>query len=142
LLEQQKSGAQGGRQVEIFRSGFVAREQNSNLRQNCSCLSFPPFRLNDGHPLSSGNNMKPSNSKRYWRANLKIVSILMTIWFLVAYGASIFGIEWLNQFKIGQLGLGFWMAQQGSIYVFVVLVFVYAIWMDWLDRKFSQGDQQ
>lgn len=86
--------------------------------------------------------MHPSNSKRYWIANLKIVSILMTIWFLVAYGASIFGIEWLNQFKIGQLGLGFWMAQQGSIYVFVVLVFVYAIWMDWLDRKYSHGEQQ
>lgn len=86
--------------------------------------------------------MHPSNSKRYWIANLKIVSILMTIWFLAAYGASIFGIEWLNQFKIGQLGLGFWMAQQGSIYVFVVLVFVYAIWMDWLDRKYSHGEQQ
>ena len=86
--------------------------------------------------------MKLSNSKRYWLANLRIVSILMSIWFLVAYGASIFGIEWLNQIKIGQLGLGFWMAQQGSIYVFVVLVFVYAIWMDRLDRKFSEGDQQ
>jgi len=86
--------------------------------------------------------MHPSNSKRYWIANLKIVSILMTIWFLVAYGASIFGIEWLNHYKIGQLGLGFWMAQQGSIYVFVVLVFVYAIWMDWLDRKYSHGEQQ
>ena len=67
----------------------------------------------------------------------------MTIWFLVAYGASILGIEWLNEnFKIGQLGLGFWMAQQGSIYVFVVLVFVYAIWMDRLDRKFSEGEEQ
>ena len=86
--------------------------------------------------------MNSSNSKRYWLANLRIVSILMTIWFLVAYGASIFGIEWLNQIKIGQLGLGFWMAQQGSIYVFVVLVFVYAIWMDRLDRKFNEGDQQ
>ena len=87
--------------------------------------------------------MKPSNSKRYWLANLRVVSILMTIWFLVAYGASIFGIEWLNEnFKIGQLGLGFWMAQQGSIYVFVVLVFVYAVWMDRLDRKFSEGEEQ
>ena len=86
--------------------------------------------------------MTSSNSKRYWLANLRVVSVLMTIWFLVAYGASILGIEWLNQFKIGQLGLGFWMAQQGSIYVFVVLVLVYAIWMDRLDRKFSEGEEQ
>lgn len=91
----------------------------------------------DKAPLGS-----TKNAQRYWIANLKIVSVLMGIWFLVAYVASILGIQWLNQFKIGNLGLGFWMAQQGSIFVFVVLVFVYAIWMDWLDRKHEVGDSK
>lgn len=76
-----------------------------------------------------------SDASRYWRDNLRVVTILMSIWFIVGYGCSIFGIEWLNQFKIGQLGLGFWTAQQGSILVFVVLVMVYAVWMDRIDRK-------
>jgi putative solute:sodium symporter small subunit len=88
----------------------------------------------------TASDCRSENARRYWIANLKIVSVLMAIWFIVAYVASIFGIEWLNQFKIGKLGVGFWMAQQGSIFVFVVLVFVYAIWMDWLDRKHDVGE--
>jgi putative solute:sodium symporter small subunit len=95
--------------------------------------------MNSEEQVPLGNTQ---NARRYWIANLKIVSVLMGIWFLVGYVASIFGIEWLNQFKIGNLGLGFWMAQQGSIFVFVVLVFVYAIWMDWLDRKHEVGDSK
>lgn len=59
----------------------------------------------------------------------------MTIWFIVAFGISIVFIVPLNSFSVGQLGLGFWFAQQGSIFVFVALVFAYAILMDRLDRK-------
>ncbi len=84
---------------------------------------------------ASPSNVEDSDASRYWRDNLKVVTILMSIWFIVGYGCSIFGIQWLNQFKIGQLGLGFWTAQQGSILVFVLLVAVYAIWMDRIDRK-------
>ncbi|MCH2180891.1 MAG: DUF4212 domain-containing protein [Mariniblastus sp.] len=84
--------------------------------------------------------MNDSNKKRYWRANLKVVVILLAIWFVVAYGLSIFFIESMNQIAVGHLGLGFWMAQQGSIFVFVLLVLIYAWLMDGLDRKYNVND--
>ena len=86
-----------------------------------------------------------SNSDRersYWKDNLVIVSILLIVWFVVAFVGGIFAIEWLNQFKIGYLGAGFWVAQQGSIFVFVLIVLFYALWMDRLDRKHGVGDQR
>lgn len=83
---------------------------------------------------------KPPNLRAYWVANLRIVALLLAIWFFVAYVCSILLIEWLNTFQIGNVGLGFWMAQQGSIFTFVILVFVYAVWMDRIDRKFDVGE--
>ncbi|MEE2825439.1 MAG: DUF4212 domain-containing protein [Planctomycetota bacterium] len=84
--------------------------------------------------------MNESSKKRYWRANLKVVVILLAIWFVVAYGLSIFFVESMNQIAVGQLGLGFWMAQQGSIFVFVLLVLIYAWLMDSLDRRYNVND--
>ena len=84
--------------------------------------------------------MNDTSKKRYWRANLKVVVILLAIWFVVAYGLSIFFVESMNQIAVGQLGLGFWMAQQGSIFVFVLLVLVYAWLMDSLDRRYNVND--
>ena len=78
--------------------------------------------------------------QQYWRSNLRIVGVLMAIWFVVAFCISIFFIEPLNSFTIGKLGLGFWFAQQGSIFVFVVLVLAYALLMDRLDRKFDVNE--
>ncbi|MFK7769666.1 MAG: DUF4212 domain-containing protein [Mariniblastus sp.] len=83
---------------------------------------------------------KPKDMREYWYANLRVVAVLLTIWFVVAYGISIFFIDSMNTIQIGNVGLGFWFAQQGSIYVFVVLVLVYALWMDMLDRKFDVGE--
>ena len=80
-------------------------------------------------------------TRSYWHANLIVVSILLAIWFLAGFVISIFCIEYFNSFKIGTLGLGFWFAQQGSIFVFVVLVFTYAILMDKIDRKYEVGDR-
>ena len=74
--------------------------------------------------------------KAYWRANLRILAILMSIWFVVSFGCGILFVEPLNEIKLGGFGFGFWMAQQGSIYVFVVLIFVYVRLMNKLDRKF------
>jgi len=71
---------------------------------------------------------------RYWRANLRLMAVLLAIWFVVAYLLSIVFVESLNQFRLGGFPLGFWFAQQGSIYVFVLLVFVYAWRMDRIDR--------
>ena len=84
--------------------------------------------------------MNDTSKKRYWRANLKVVVILLAIWFVVAYGLSIFFVESMNQIAVGQLGLGFWMAQQGSIFVFVLLVLIYAWLMDSLDRRYNVND--
>lgn len=83
--------------------------------------------------------MNPNKPKyrKYWRANLRMVAVLLLIWFLVSYGAGILFRQWLDQFSIGGFKLGFWFAQQGSIYVFVILIFVYVIWMNKLDRKYG-----
>ena len=83
---------------------------------------------------------KSKDPQGYWRSNVRAVVVLLTIWFIVGYLCSIFFIDALNGIKIGQVGLGFWFAQQGSIYAFVVLVLAYAVWMDRLDRKHDVGD--
>ena len=79
----------------------------------------------------------PKDVAGYWRSNLCVVSILLGIWFVVGFGCSIFFIEPLNSIQVGEIGLGFWFAQQGSIFVFVLLVLAYALWMDRLDRKYE-----
>jgi len=78
---------------------------------------------------------RPEPKVAYWQQNLMVIGVLLSIWAFVAFGCSIFFIEWLNQFQIGNLPLGFWFAQQGSMYVFLVLILVYALVMDYLDRK-------
>ena len=80
--------------------------------------------------------------KAYWRANLRILAILMSIWFVVSFGCGILFVEPLNQIKLGGFKFGFWMAQQGSIYVFVALIFVYVRQMNKLDRKFNFQDSE
>ena len=76
-----------------------------------------------------------SQNSSYWRANLRLVAFCLTIWFVVSFLFGIILVEPLNSIQIGGYKLGFWFAQQGSIYVFVVLVFFYAYRMGKLDRK-------
>ena len=71
---------------------------------------------------------------RYWRTNLRLVASLLVVWFLVSFGLGILLVEPLNAWRLAGFPLGFWFAQQGSIYVFIVLIFVYAVAMDRLDR--------
>ena len=78
-----------------------------------------------------------SNSQKYWRQNLKYLGILLAIWFLVSYGFGILLKEQLDSITLGGFKLGFWFAQQGSIYVFVILIFVYVWLMNRLDKKFG-----
>ena len=73
----------------------------------------------------------------YWKENLKYLSILLAIWFLVSFGAGILYKDALNDIKLGGFKLGFWFAQQGSIYVFVILIFVYVRIMNKLDKKYG-----
>ena len=78
-----------------------------------------------------------ANAKKYWKENLKLLSILLSLWFLVSFGAGILFRTFLDQFHFAGFPLGFWFAQQGSIYVFVLLIFVYVVLMNKLDRKYG-----
>jgi len=80
--------------------------------------------------------------KDYWRANLKILIILLSIWFLVSFGFGIIFSDFLDQYKIGGFKLGFWFAQQGSIYLFVVLIFIYVHLMNKLDKKYKDHNDE
>ena len=81
--------------------------------------------------------MTPENRAAYWKANLRLLSVLLVIWFVVSYGFGIRLVDVLNTVSIGGYKLGFWFAQQGSIYVFIALIFYYAKAMGKLDRKFG-----
>lgn len=78
-----------------------------------------------------------NNNSGYWKENLRLVAILLTIWFVVSFLFGIILVDTLNLIRIGGVGLGFWFAQQGSIYTFLVLIFVYARKMNALDRKYD-----
>ena len=91
--------------------------------------------------MENETNLK-ERRKAYWRANLRILTILMSIWFVVSFGCGILFVEPLNQIKLGGFKFGFWMAQQGSIYLFVTLIFVYVKQMNKLDRKFNFQDSE
>ena len=77
------------------------------------------------------------NGQDYWKANLKLIGFCLSIWFVVSYLFGIILVDQLNAISIGGYQLGFWFAQQGSIYVFVVLIFFYAYRMNKLDRQFD-----
>ena len=81
--------------------------------------------------------MIKNNAKAYWSENIRYVLILLAIWFLVSYGAGILFKEVLDKIKIGGFKLGFWFAQQGSMYVFVILIFIYVHLMNKLDKKYG-----
>ena len=78
----------------------------------------------------------------YWYSNLKILSILLTVWFIVSFGFGIILSDFLDQFQIGGFKLGFWFAQQGSIYFFVLLIFIYIYFMNKLDKKYKDNSKE
>jgi putative solute:sodium symporter small subunit len=86
--------------------------------------------------------MSNTHALSYWKANLRIVGTLLCIWFFISFGCGILLADYLDNFRIGGFKLGFWMAQQGSIYGFVVLIFVYIRQMDKLDRQYKLDQEQ
>ena len=82
-------------------------------------------------------NSKSINAKYYWKVNLRYLSVLLGIWFIVSFGAGIIFRESLDSIQIAGFTLGFWFAQQGAIYVFVILIFVYVRLMNNLDKKYG-----
>ena len=81
------------------------------------------------------------NNNSYWRENLRLIFICLTIWFVVSYGFGLLLVEPLNTIKLGGYKLGFWFAQQGSIYTFVGLVFWYSSQMNKLDKKYNVEEE-
>ncbi len=84
---------------------------------------------------------QPSQREAYWKANLKLVAMCLAIWFIVSYLFGIILVDQLNAIQIGGYRLGFWFAQQGSMYIFVILIFFYAARMRKLDQKFNVHEE-
>lgn len=85
--------------------------------------------------------MSDENLQKYWKKNLRYLLVLLIIWFIVSFGCGILFAETLNTFKLGGFPLGFWFAQQGSIYVFCILIFVYVWLMNKLDKEFDVDEK-
>jgi putative solute:sodium symporter small subunit len=94
------------------------------------------------NPPQGGSMSNAGAAQQYWKTNIRYVITLLVIWFLVSYGFGIFLVEPLNAITIPGTGfkLGFWFAQQGSIYVFIVLIFVYVYLMNKLDKQYGVSE--
>ncbi|MDA9969308.1 DUF4212 domain-containing protein [Gammaproteobacteria bacterium] len=82
--------------------------------------------------------MKNTPSQSYWKSNIRILVTLLTVWFVASFGFGILWSDTLDEIKIGGFKLGFWFAQQGSIYIFVLLIFIYVLLMNRLDNKYRK----
>ncbi len=85
--------------------------------------------------------MPDQSHEAYWKRNLKYLTILLSIWFIVSYVFGILLVNELNTIRLGGFKLGFWFAQQGAIYVFVVLIFIYVRLMNKLDKEFDVDEK-
>lgn len=85
--------------------------------------------------------MDTESRKKYWKKNIRILLTLLAIWFIVSFGFGILLVDQLNQFNMGGFKLGFWFAQQGSIYFFVALIFIYVVRMNQLDKEFNVNEE-
>tara|TARA_B100002052_G_scaffold235233_1_gene218485 strand:+ start:657 stop:914 length:258 start_codon:yes stop_codon:yes gene_type:complete len=83
-----------------------------------------------------------NKNQKYWKSNLKIVFSLLIIWFVSSFGFGILFSDYLDQLQLGGFKLGFWFAQQGSIYVFVILIFLYVWLMKRLDKRLSEEEDK
>lgn len=81
--------------------------------------------------------MDETQRRLYWRKNLRLMAVLLTIWALVSFGAGIIFVDLLNEIVVAGFPVGFWFSQQGSILVFVALIVIYAVRMDKLDKEFG-----
>jgi putative solute:sodium symporter small subunit len=103
-------------------------------------MSAPPDTLGS----QSAQKAAPATDSRfaeYWRANIRLMLVLLAIWFIVSFGAGILFVDLLDQIRIGGFKLGFFFAQQGAIYVFVVLIFYYAWKMNRLERQYDVDEE-
>lgn len=92
---------------------------------------------------SDANGVQQQARSAYWRANLRTLAVLLSLWFLISFGCGILAVRPLNEYRLpgSYFKLGFWFAQQGAIYGFVVLVGVYVLLMNRLDRRFGVEEE-
>ncbi len=81
------------------------------------------------------------NARAYWRANLVLLALLLAIWFVVSFVCGILAVDYLNEFRLFGFKLGFWFSQQGAIYFFVLLIFIYVWRMNRLDKQFGVDEE-
>ncbi|MEO9634117.1 MAG: DUF4212 domain-containing protein [Parasphingorhabdus sp.] len=95
----------------------------------------------ENRPYAPDDGVEASeNEKAYWSQNIRLLWTLMTIWFVVSFGAGILFREFLDQFAIGGYPLGFWFAQQGAIYFFILLIIFYSVRMKQIERQYDLDD--
>ena len=85
--------------------------------------------------------MLENRNQEYWQANIRLMLVLLAVWFLVSFVCGILIVDYLNQFRLFGYKLGFWFSQQGSIYFFVVLIFIYAFRMNAIDKRFGVDEE-
>ncbi|MEQ8435465.1 MAG: DUF4212 domain-containing protein [Oceanicaulis sp.] len=95
-----------------------------------------------GAPGGGDHDITENAMKKYWAENVRLMLILLAVWFSVSFGAGILFRDTLDQLSIGGAPLGFWFAQQGSIYVFVILIFVYSALMHRIEQKYDVDDDE
>jgi len=81
-----------------------------------------------------------SQQSAYWRANIRLITGCLLVWFIVSFGCGILLADFFNQFQVGGYKLGFWFSQQGSIFTFLALIFFYAFRMNALDRRYGVSE--
>jgi len=86
--------------------------------------------------------MTSKTPEAYWKANIRLMLMLLSVWFVVSFVCGILAVDYLNQFRLFGFKLGFWFSQQGSIYFFVVLIFIYAWRMNRLDREYGVDEEE
>ena len=91
-------------------------------------------------PVNQKDGAENRSADQYWKANLTLLSSLLAVWFICSFGFGILFVEQLNHFSMFGVPLGFWFAQQGSIFTFMVLIFVYVWRMHQIDRQFGVED--
>lgn len=91
----------------------------------------------DTASVAAGAAVKPKTAADYWKANIRLLAGCLFVWAIVSYGLGIIFVDALNSIRLGGFKLGFWFAQQGSIYTFVAIIFFYAWRMNKLDREFD-----
>lgn len=85
--------------------------------------------------------MNTEKNKKYWRANLRVLAVLLSVWALVSFLGGVIFVEELNTFALGGYPLGLWISQQGALFVYVALIFIYHAWMTRIERKFAADDK-